>query len=241
MSASLAGPAVVIIPARAGSTRLPLKPLAPLAGRPLIAHVVARALTAGDALTGVYVATDSGDVAAEAERAGARALRVDAPCHSGTDRVAKALRALPEPPAVVVNVQGDEPFLAPDLLPRLVAAVRAGAPVATAAAPCPADALGDRHAVKVVCDARGHALYFSRAPIPGRLHLGVYAFRADALPALAALPRGPLATAEDLEQLAWLEAGWPIAVVDAARPSLSIDTPADLARAQQIMADEDPK
>ncbi len=238
MQAQAQGAVVAIIPARAGSARLPLKPLADLAGRPLIARVYQRVAALTDLFDAVYVTTDDPRIEAASRAAGAPVLRVDAPCASGTERVARAAAALPAPPAVVVNVQGDEPFVAAEPLRALVAAVRGGAAIATAAAPCPPAARADRHAVKVVCDGQGRALYFSRAPIPGDLHLGLYAFSAAALAAVAALPRGPLAVAEDLEQLAWLEAGWPIQVCPAAAPTLSIDTPADLALAHRLLAEE---
>lgn len=226
---------VAVIPARAGSTRLPHKPLVLLGKIPLIVRVWRRAsrCTAFDA---VWVTTDDSRIQALIEAEGGQVVRIDAPCTSGTDRVARALEKIDA--TYVINLQGDEPFVDLDALSQLVAALRAGAAIATLAAPRPVGALQDRSAVKVVCDAQGHAMYFSRAAIPGDLHLGVYGFTREALLAVAHLPRGPLATAEDLEQLAWLEAGWPIAVVPAAQASLSIDTPTDLAAAEQLLSSQ---
>lgn len=238
--------ALAVIPARRGSTRLPDKPLADLGGAPLVWRVVEAARRC-PALDAVWVATDDAEVAAAVTARGGIAVRVDAPCASGTARVARALEAAADLDLlgstgfdVVVNLQGDEPFVEPAVLADLVAAVRGGAGIATAAAPLPAGAETDRHAVKVVCDAAGFALYFSRAAIPGRLHLGVYAFAPAALQAVAHLARGPLAAAEDLEQLAWLEAGWPIAVIDTPAAAPGIDTPEDLARARARWAAEAP-
>jgi 3-deoxy-manno-octulosonate cytidylyltransferase (CMP-KDO synthetase) len=134
-----------------------------------------------------------------------------------------------------LNVQGDEPFVGDDLIAPLVERLRAGAAIATLAAPLDPGRLHERSSVKVVRDASGHALYFSRAPIPGELHLGLYGFSRQALAAVADLPRGRLAAAEDLEQLTWLEAGWRIAVADVPRATLSIDTPEDLAAARALL------
>lgn len=227
------GRVVAVIPARAGSQRLPLKALAPLGDAPLVWHVYRR-VRACAAIDEVHVATDDARIAAAIEERGGRALLVNEQCTSGTERVARAVTGLAED--LVINVQGDQPFVEAAALERLVGALHGGAPIATLAAPLPAGRLADPAAVKVVRDATGHALYFSRAPIPGDLHLGLYGFTRAALAAVAFLPRGPLARAEDLEQLAWLEAGWRIAVVDAPRATLSVDTPADLAAARSLLA-----
>jgi 3-deoxy-manno-octulosonate cytidylyltransferase (CMP-KDO synthetase) len=228
---------LAVIPARRGSTRLPDKPLADLGGAPLVWRVV-EAVRACAAVDAVWVTTDDAEVAAAVTDRGGLVVRVDEACPSGTARVARALaahEALPDL-EVILNVQGDEPFVAAKVLSDLVAAVRAGARIATAAAPLPEGALEDRHAVKVVADDDGAARYFSRAAIPGRLHLGVYAFEPEALAAVAHLPRGPLALAEDLEQLAWLCAGWPIGLVSAPAAEPGVDTPEDLARARARFA-----
>lgn len=227
---------LAVIPARRGSTRLPDKPLADLGGAPLVWRVV-EAVRACPEVDAVWVTTDDAEIEAVVRARGGEVVRVDAPCASGTARVALAVAAAAQPDLeVVLNVQGDEPFVSAAVLSDLVAAIRAGARIATATAPLPEDALTDRHAVKVVADDDGAARYFSRAAIPGRLHLGVYAFAPEALAAVAHLPRGPLAVAEDLEQLAWLCAGWPIGLVAAPAAEPGVDTPADLARARARFA-----
>lgn len=220
---------VAVIPARAGSRRLPRKPLLDLGGAPLVWRVYER-VRACAAIDAVFVATDDAAIADAVTARGGHALRVDAPCASGTERVARAAARLDAP--LVLNVQGDEPFVEPGDLAAVVAALRAGAAIATLAAPLPAGLRDDAATVKVVRDAAGGALYFSRHPIPGEQHVGVYGFRRDALLAVARLPRGRLAAAEDLEQLAWLEAGWRIDVRDVPAAPRSIDTPADLAAAR---------
>lgn len=229
---------IAIIPARKNSTRLPHKALADLGGEPLIWRVVEAARRCPD-LQEIWVATDDAEIAEAVRRRGGQALRVDAPCDSGTVRVALAVEALGAhlaPDAIVLNVQGDEPFTRAETLSALVGAIQGGAPIATAAAPLPADALADRHAVKVVRDMHDRALYFSRAPIPGDLHLGLYAFRRAVLQEIAPQPRAPLAQQEDLEQLSWLVRGWPIRVVAAPPCEPGVDTPADLERARRHWA-----
>lgn len=188
----------------------------------------------------VVVATDDARIAACVGEAAGDVVMVTETCASGTERVARAVARWPERPRFVVNVQGDEPFVALESLAAVLRVLEAGAPIATLAAPLPAEKRNDSSCVKVVCDQRGRALYFSRAPIPGRQHLGLYGFTAAALAEVAFLPRGPLALAEDLEQLAWLEAGWPIAVADGVAGGPSIDTPADLAAAELLLQSEAP-
>lgn len=228
---------VAIIPARLRARRLPDKPLQNLAGEPLIWRVYRQAARCAE-IDEVWVAADHPSIVEAVERRGGRALLVPEPCHSGTERVARAnleIRA-----GRVINVQGDEPFIGPDMLKPLVEALHEGHTIATLGAPLPQRALHDPHTVKVVHDQRGQAMYFSRAPIPGRLHVGLYAFTADTLQAVAHLPRGPLARAEDLEQLTWLEAGWPIHIAPAPRATLSIDTPDDLAEARARLTGRPP-
>ena len=186
----------------------------------------------------MWVAGDHPSIIDAIERRGGRALLVPEACHSGTERVALANRTIGA--ERVINVQGDEPFVGPDLLRPLVQALEDGHPIATLGAPLPDRAKEDPHAVKVVSDRQSRALYFSRASIPGRLHVGVYAFSAQALDAVAYLPRTPLARAEDLEQLTWLEEGWPIYIAPAPRATLSIDTPADLAEARARITGQRP-
>jgi 3-deoxy-manno-octulosonate cytidylyltransferase (CMP-KDO synthetase) len=237
--------AVAVIPARWASTRFPGKPLAELAGEPMIAHVVRRASEA-ETVEHVIVATDDERIARAAEAAGAEAV-ITGECASGTDRVAAAVAGR-DRWDVVVNVQGDEPLLSGNNIDVLVRGLRgdADAPMATLCRPLEAERADDPNAVKVVRDARGRALYFSRSAIPyprlpdaaaalWRLHLGIYCFRRAALARFVALAPSPLERAEALEQLRALENGIPILVLDAPHPAFGVDTPEDLRRVERIM------
>jgi 3-deoxy-manno-octulosonate cytidylyltransferase (CMP-KDO synthetase) len=242
----------VAIPARYGSSRLPGKPLRLLAGRPLIEHVYRQALASG-ALE-VVIATDDERIHAVAERLGADVCMTSREHLSGTDRLAEVatLRRWPDE-AIVVNLQGDEPLLPPALLRQVAAGLEAhpDAGIATLCTPLrsPHDVF-DPHIVKAVLDARGFALYFSRAPIPyhrgafaqgeptelptaGQYyrHLGIYAYRAQVLRAYPALAPAPAEQAEALEQLRALWHGIRIHVQEALEePPLGVDTEEDLAR-----------
>jgi 3-deoxy-manno-octulosonate cytidylyltransferase (CMP-KDO synthetase) len=243
-----------VVPARLASTRLPRKPLHLIAGRPLIEWVWRNASAAGlfDALV---VATDAPEVAEVVEGFGGVARLTDAGHPSGTDRVAEVARD----PAyagfpVVVNLQGDEPFLPGAVVAGALRLVRdAGWPVATAAAPFTSEEeWRDPSRVKVVVGEGGRALYFSRAPVPHPRegtprwesgsylqHLGLYVFRREALMEWVALPEGDLERIERLEQLRALAAG--IAVgVSVAHPGTAgvfgIDTPEDAARAAERLS-----
>lgn len=233
---------VAIIPARYHSTRLPAKALADIAGRPMIEHVYRRAAEARS-VAGVIVATDDTRIAQAVTRFGGVAwmTRVDHP--SGTDRLAEVARDLPC--GVVINVQGDEPLLDPRLIDAVVAPLQAdpGLDMATACRPAESpEEFASPHAVKVVRDAAGRALYFSRAPIPhprdaaggvpaeARVHIGLYGYRRAALLRLAGLAPSPLERTEALEQLRALAHGLAIQVVDTTYQSIGVDTPADLAR-----------
>lgn len=224
-----AGRVIAIIPARAAARRLPDKPLQMLAGVPLI-NRVRRAVEQSGCFDAVFVACDDVRIEAVVRADGGRAIRVDADCASGTERT--AIAAAGRAADFVVNVQGDEPFVTRAALVAIVDALRAGAPIATLATQLTLEERDVPSVVKVVRDAAGQALYFSRAPIPGDRHLGLYGFRADVLQQIAHLPRGPLSIAEDLEQLTWLEAGWSIAVAPTAPFGPSIDTPQDLIAAE---------
>ncbi len=217
----------IVIPARMGSTRLPGKPLAPVRGVPMIGRVVERALRVSG-VDRVVVATDHAAIADVAEAFGATAV-LTGPARSGTHRVAEAVAAIGWRGAVV-NLQGDQPLVDPASVGRVVARLAAGAAIATLAAPYLGDPT-DPHRVKVIV-AGERALWFSRAAIPVGgpwwQHVGVYGFAPGALAAAVAAPPGGSA-GEDLEQLAWLEAGLEIAVdlVDDAPPG--VDTPEQLA------------
>ena len=241
---------IVAIPARYASTRLPGKPLLLIAGEPMILHVARRALAAG--ASAVVVATDDERVALALRGQPLTVCMTLAAHPSGTDRLAECARQLAWPDdQIVVNLQGDEPF-APVEGIRAVARTLAAseAEMATLAAQISdCETLFDPNVVKVVRDARGLALYFSRAPMPwqrdrfasdrvsapadGALrHIGIYAYRAGFLRRFAALPQGELERLESLEQLRVLEAGERIAV--GLTPVLfppGVDTAEDLARA----------
>jgi 3-deoxy-manno-octulosonate cytidylyltransferase (CMP-KDO synthetase) len=228
---------VAILPARFASTRFPGKPLALLAGKPMIVHVLDRARAAA-VFDAVWVATDDARIVAAVEAAGGEARWTRADHATGTARVAEAAADLAGD-ALVFNIQGDEPLVPPPLLAELVATLRdtPEADIVTAAHPArDADAFARAHVVKVVVDARGDALYFSRAPIPCSRegvadylrHVGVYGFRAAALRRFVSLPPGRLETIEGLEQLRALEHGMRIRVRITTHESVGVDTPEDL-------------
>jgi 3-deoxy-manno-octulosonate cytidylyltransferase (CMP-KDO synthetase) len=241
-------PVLCVVPARLGSTRLARKPLQPLAGEPLIVRVWqrARALSVADE---VVVATDAPEIRAVVERAGGRVAMTSTSHQSGTERVAE-VAGRPEFASfdVVLNVQGDEPFLPAEAARGALAEVRSGADVGTAAAPLGQAAVADPGVVKVVIDRAGKALYFSRAPIPFQRdrngavpegiywqHVGVYAYRREALERWVRWPRPALEAMEQLEQLRALYYGLTIGVTRLARPAEpGIDTPNDLERAESL-------
>jgi 3-deoxy-manno-octulosonate cytidylyltransferase (CMP-KDO synthetase) len=234
-----------VIPARLGSTRLPNKPLQLLAGEPLITRVIERVLDHG--LVGeLVVATDSAKVARVAEQSGVRAVMTSGSHQSGTDRVAEAA-VLPEFAGhdVIVNIQGDEPFLSREALAGALGRVEQGDDIGTAAAPLDPTFASDPSRVKVVTDSRGRALYFSRAVIPYRRepsdssdglywqHLGIYACTRAALTCWVSLPPWAAEQAERLEQLRALYHGLTIGVARLEEPALpGVDTAEDLRRAE---------
>lgn len=234
-----------VIPARLGSTRLPNKPLQLLAGEPLIARVIQRVQEHG--LTDeLVVATDSPMVAQVVERSGVRAVLTDSGHASGTDRVAEvAGRTEYRGFDLIANVQGDEPFLTREALAGALARVEGGDDVGTAAAPLDAALAADPDRVKVVTDASGRALYFSRAAIPWRRdrddpgeglyrqHLGIYVYTCTALARWVAEPPSPAERAEHLEQLRALHIGLTVGVAPLEAPALpGVDTAEDLRRAE---------
>ena len=246
---------VVAIPARYASARLPGKPLALIAGEPMVLHVARRALAAG--AREVWVATDDVRIAqAVAGLPGIHVAMTDPAHASGTDRLAECARhAGWADDVIVVNLQGDEPF-APAVGIQTVAKILAdsGAPMSTLATLVEdAPTLFDPNVVKLVRTAQGDALYFSRAPIPWHRdgfavsrdvlpagqwlrHIGIYGYRAGFLQQFAAMPPGNLEQIESLEQLRVLEAGFRIAVALSPAPfPPGIDTPEDLHRAEAQM------
>lgn len=239
---------LIVIPARLGATRLPRKPLADIAGEPMIVHVWRRAMAAeaGE----VLVATDAPEIADAIKAVGGRAVMTRADHQSGSDRVFEAVQTVDASGAArfIVNVQGDQPLLDPSLIHDCLApladpAVDIGT-LAVAIAE-PADVI-EPSVVKVVgtpsaADGTMRALYFTRSPAPygpGPFfhHIGIYAYRRDALARFVALPPSPLETREKLEQLRALEAGMRIDVKRVDAMPMSVDTPADLEKVRAAVA-----
>lgn len=236
---------VGIVPARYNSVRFPGKPLVLLAGKPMVVHVLEAARSARR-LDRTVVATDDERIARAVTSAGGEAVMTSPSAASGTDRLAEAARAVSGD--VYVNVQGDEPLMSPENIDAVVDTLLGAVDrqIATLALRAAEREAADPNVVKVVVARDGRALYFSRAAVPYfragapiyRKHLGLYAYRAATLQALAALPPSPLETAESLEQLRWLEAGYAVWVGEAVTDSIGVDTPADLARAERILKKE---
>jgi 3-deoxy-manno-octulosonate cytidylyltransferase (CMP-KDO synthetase) len=238
---------LILIPARMASTRLPGKPLADIAGEPMIVHVMRRAQAAQ--LGAVVVATDSEAIAACVEKAGGCAVMTRADHVSGSDRIFEALETA-DPQrraAIVVNVQGDLPTIAPsDIAAAIGPLADPAVDIATLAAEISrVEERSDPNVVKLVgtpvAERRLRALYFTRATAPsgeGPLyhHIGLYAFRRTALARFVALPPSPLERRERLEQLRALEAGMRIDATIVEGVPLGVDTPEDLERARAILA-----
>jgi len=235
-------PAYGIIPARYDAVRFPGKPLADILGKPMVWHVYQRARRCPE-LNRVVLATDDERIRRAAERLDISVVMTRADHQSGTDRVREAARRLEVPrEAVVVNIQGDEPCLEPAMITELVRPFAdADVQVTTLARNMSADEAQNPDRVKVVFSSDGRALYFSRAPIPyfrqegdtcagGEywLHIGLYAFRMQALERFSDLPPGRLEKREKLEQLRLLENHIPIHVVKTTHKSHGVDTPEDL-------------
>jgi len=227
----------VVIPARYGATRLPGKPLAEIDGRPMIWYVWEKARRA-KVPSRVVVATDDERIAFVVRGFGGEAIMTSPACASGTDRVAEAARGMDE--GIFINLQGDEPLMDPSVIDAVAAPLVSDPKVSMSTAALPGDDPGEYQrasVVKVVIDAKGDAMYFSRAPIPHyrdagkgrfRKHLGIYGYRREFLFRVAALPPSPLEEAERLEQLRVLQAGYRIRVVDVGHDSVGVDTPEDL-------------
>ena len=236
---------LAVIPARYGSTRFPGKPLALLAGKPIVQHVWEKCRASG--VDAVIVATEDERIAAACRAFGATAELTRADHGSGTDRVAE-VGARRREFDIVLNVQGDEPGMAPDVIRAVAKAVaEVSCDIATAAAPLENEHdLTNPNVVKVVTALDGRALYFSRSPIPFHRdrtvqppaylrHLGIYGFRRDALQRVAILPPSPLELAESLEQLRWLQAGMSIHCALVSTFSVGIDTREDLLAFEQAL------
>lgn len=244
---------LAIIPARYASTRFPAKPLAVL-GRKCIIEWVYDAAKA--AFNDVVVATDDQRIKSHVESFGGHVVMTSTEHRCGTERCAEALDVVGSEWDVVINVQGDEPFVTVDQLRGVVAMFEdASIDIATLAMPIKAEKgseeLFNPNVVKVVINERGRAMYFSRWPIPYQRdvdasqwldhhryyrHLGLYAFRPEVLRKITQLPMSSLERAESLEQLRWLEAGYSIGVALTDEETVGIDTPEDLRRAEELLA-----
>ncbi|MCA9484709.1 MAG: 3-deoxy-manno-octulosonate cytidylyltransferase [Nitrospina sp.] len=243
---------VGIIPARWGSTRFPGKPLAPILGRPMIQWVVEAALKAVR-LSQVIVATDDSRILDAVKGFGGCAELTSDQHRTGSDRIAEvAARGQWD---LVVNIQGDEPLIDPADIDRAVKGLadNPDIPVSTLMAPVKTeDERDDVNVVKVVTDARGRALYFSRSPIPHNRdgggeaplegvfrHLGLYAYRSSFLREFTRMPSTPLEELEKLEQLRILESGFPILVLNTENRSPGVDRPEDIEKLETLLAKQE--
>ncbi|MGA3294241.1 MAG: 3-deoxy-manno-octulosonate cytidylyltransferase [Candidatus Acidiferrales bacterium] len=249
-SSSLKTAVLAVIPARHASSRFPGKPLTPIAGKPMIQHVVERVRRA-KLVSGVVVATDDAGIQSAVESFGGEAILTRADHRTGTDRVAEV--AAHRDAEIYLNVQGDEPLIDPDTMDALVSAMLEDESIPIAS-PCVAIAqpndIMDPHITKVVRDFDGNALYFSHAPIPWVRergdsftarhwkHIGLYAFRRDALLEFPTLPPGELERVEQLEQLRWLENGYRIRIIETEYDAISVDVPSDVERVEQLLREK---
>ena len=241
----------VIIPARYGASRLPGKPMLDLAGKPVVQHVIDRALESG--ATRVIVATDDARIEHLALSAGAEAVMTRADHQSGTDRIAETAQLLSLSGAeIIINVQGDEPDMPPELIRQMADSLAQNQQISMCTACTPithAGSINDPNVVKVVRDKNDIALYFSRSPIPFdrdgpgefayRRHLGIYAYRANYLIEFASTSPCALEQSEKLEQLRVLYRGDRLYCPDAVKsPGVGIDTQADIERARAEWPDK---
>lgn len=239
---------LVVIPARHASSRFPGKPLALIAGKPMIQHVVERVRVA-KLPSRIVVATEDQRIKEAVEKFGAEAVLTRLDHRTGTDRVAEVAAHLPAD--IYINVQGDEPLINPGTLDAVAAAMAEDESIQLAT-PCSAiiqqNEIMDPNVVKVVQDFDANALYFSRAPIPWVRdtgskvaashwkHIGLYGYRRDALLEYPTLPPGELERIEQLEQLRWLENGFRIHMVETEYDAISVDVPADVERVEKLLS-----
>ena len=241
----MTGPrSAIVLPARYHSTRFPGKPLAVIAGKPLIQWVYERARGVRD-VARVVVATDHADIASAATGFGAEVVMTSPDLATGTDRVAAVAAGLDE--EIVVNLQGDEPMFPRGLVEELIAvcAKNENTDIVTACHRIEdGNERDNRHVVKVVADREGRAMYFSRSPIPFDAqgdaicyrHVGIYVFRRESLVRFATLDRTPLEVAEQLEQLRALENGMTIRLVETRQTTIGVDTPDDIKSVEKALA-----
>lgn len=238
--------ALIVIPARYGSTRFPGKPFALISGVTLIQRVYERSVTSR-AASAVYVATDDQRIASHVASFGGRCV-MTGEAESGTDRIAQALTAIERETSIVydqvINVQGDEPLIDISSVDAMIEALQSEPiDIVTLSAPLASEAeLFAPDIVKVVTDLSGNALYFSRAPIPhgslalARRHVGLYGYQTAMLKRFASLPPSPLEQSERLEQLRALQNGYRIRVLHTSAPHLGVDRPEDIAKVESELA-----
>ena len=234
-----------IIPARYASTRFPGKPLIDIGGKPMIQRVYEQAMKAG--LDKLYVATDDERIIDCVKNFRGKAVMTSADHLSGTDRCSEACALLKTDSDIIVNIQGDEPFIDPEQIRLLTSGFEdRRVQIATLVKKESRETeVANPNTVKVVLDHLGDAIYFSRSPIPYRRnpmahityyrHIGIYAYSLATLQAITGLPPGKLELAESLEQLRWIEAGFKIRTKETEKGSLAIDTPADLEVVNQML------
>lgn len=247
MSGAVGDYVIGLIPARWASTRFPGKPLHAIAGKPLVQHVWER-VSKCSALDAIAIATDDERIKKVAEGFGAKVVMTSPDHPSGSDRLAEAVQSFPEA-THVVNIQGDEPLIDPELIDSLVKSLLGDRDLAMATAACPIESEADFHdsnVVKVVLAHNGDALYFSRAPIPWPRnkpsspplrHLGIYAYRRDFLEKYVTWPPSPLECTESLEQLRALENGARIRVVRTEHAGIGVDTPEQAQFVESLILD----
>lgn len=236
---------VAVIPARYGSTRFPGKPLALIAGKPMVQWCYESTRKCAD-LDDVIVATDDQRIADAVASFGGKAVMTSPNHQTGTDRIAEAVANIDAD--LIINVQGDEPLMASSVLSQLISKMRStGAEMGTAAVPFSASGRDpqDVNAVKVVLDQAGMALYFSRSlipyprkggiPVEPLLHWGLYAYRRDFLDKFVSWPRGALEACESLEQLRALEHGAHISVIVTTERSVGVDVPEDIELVEKML------
>lgn len=247
---------VIVIPARYASSRFPGKPLALLQGKPMIQWVYERSCRA-DLASGVLVATDDERIAQAVKRFGGEVVLTRADHPTGTDRLAEVAAGLEA--ELVINVQGDEPLIEPSMIDQVIQPLLEDSTILMGTLCTPLSGVEefvDPNVVKVVCDQRQMALYFSRAPIPyprdyftnleanwaqcqAFKHIGLYAYRREFLLRYPGLPQTPLEKLESLEQLRALENGVGIKVVQTSHAAVGVDTPEDLDRVEELLSRHD--
>ena len=241
---------LVVIPARYASVRFPGKPLAEIAGKPMIQHVVERVREA-ERQPRIVVATEDARILEAAKAFGAEAILTRADHKTGTDRVAEVATHIQAD--IYINVQGDEPLIDPGTLDGVIEVMAEDGEIQLAT-PCTAitrqQDIMDPNVVKAVLDFDGNALYFSRAPIPWvrdtgssvaarhTKHIGLYGYRREALLEFPTLPPGELERVEQLEQLRWLENGFKIRVVESDYDAIAVDVPGDIEKVEKRLASQ---